>query len=182
MPPTIKSSLLSKREILEDYLLFWVESVDYPSGIKIIVENKMLNQFGLGFLTAGDQEFRGAVSLLKEIRPNTRAMMSCRMATEMFLKAYLVFKENITENEAKKKLGHNLDKCFDKFIESSGHKEITKIKNKLKYFPDIHERYNELSQDKSSVWECFRFTHFIGTFIIHEITGKSNFVKFNFHN
>ena len=94
------------------------------------------------------------------------------MATELFLKAYIALKEGLTEKQAKG-LGHNLENCFDRFVEVSSYPGWAQLRNKLKVFPPIEARYNEQSQAAEAVWEGFAFTQSIGTVIVREKTGRN---------
>lgn len=171
MPPALKAELISANKSAWDFLIFWADCVDYGIGISELLKRTDLNKFGLQLMAAGDQELRSAVSLLKEKRPDSRAILPCRMATEIFLKAYIALKEGLTEKQAKA-LSHNLENCFDRFIEVSGYSEWAQLKSKLKVFPPIHERYNEQSQPMKAVWEGFAFAQSIGTIIVRENTGR----------
>ncbi len=67
-----------------DYAIFWADSVDYGLGIDDLRKSPRLNEFGLSLLMAGDQELRSAVAMLKQHRPDSRAILACRMAVEIF--------------------------------------------------------------------------------------------------
>ncbi len=172
MPPGLKAELTSTSKFAWDYVLFWADCIDYGLGISELLKATGLDAFGLQLMTAGDQELRSAVSMLKERRPDSRAILPCRMATEIFLKAYIALKEGLTTKHAKD-LGHNLERCFDRFIEVSGYSEWAQLKNRLNVFPPIHERYNEQSQSVRAIWEGFAFAQSIGVVIVREKTGRN---------
>lgn len=172
MPPTLKAELTSTSGPAWDYVIFWADCIDYGIGISELRKRNDLDIFGLQLMAAGDQELRSAVSVLKERRPDSRAILTCRMATELFLKAYIALKEGLTENQAKD-LGHNLEKCFDLFVKVSGYSQWAQLKNKLSVFPPIHARYDEQAQPPSAVWQGFAFAQSIGTVIVREKTGRN---------
>ena len=172
MPDQIKNILMSDRKIAWDYAIFWADSVDYGLGIDDLRKSSGMNAFGLKLLMAGDQELRSAVAMLKQNRPDSRAILSCRMAVEIFLKAFIALKIGLTEKEAKD-LNHNLQKSFDRFIEVSGYNHWERVKEKLAIFPQIHERYNEQDMSLSTLWEGFSIAQSLGVLIVREHTDRN---------
>jgi len=146
MPEQIKSSLMSDKKNLWEYVI--------------------------QFLKAGYEELSSATSLLLEHRLNQRAIMNCRMATEMLFKSFICLKQGLSEKEAKK-LGHNLKKLLGKFIECSGYEHLKVLEKSLHVFPEIHERYNEQNTKKPELFEGYIFAQSIGALIAREFTDRN---------
>ena len=172
MPEQIKRELLSTPETAWDFVVFWADCVDYGLGISELSAQSVLDPFGRQLLMAADQELRSAISQLKENRPNERALMTCRMATEIFLKAYIALKVGLTEKQARE-FGHNLDKLFDRFLECSGYLNWEVARNKLEVFPSVQDRYSEQSHPAANLWTGFALAQSIGTLIVREKSGRN---------
>ena len=137
-----------------------------------LYRNKNRDAFGRQLLCAGYEELSSATTLLLEHRPNKRAIMNCRMATEMLLKCFIAFKGGLTETQAKK-LGHNLGNIFDEFLDVSGYQHLAEIKNLLRVFPDIHERYKAQEADNLSLFNGYCFAQSIGALIARAFTDRN---------
>lgn len=172
MPTAVKSDLTSANRSAWDYIVFWADCVDYAAGVNDLLKRKDVDERGLQFLAAGDQELRSSVSLLKERRPNARAILTSRMATEMFLKAFIAFRAGLTDKEARA-LNHDLDACFDRFIEVSRYTHWAHVKNRLAVYPAIAARYEEQSHPPTALWEGFALAQSFGTVLAREMTGRN---------
>lgn len=172
MPETLKQDLISTPKTAWDFILFWADCLDYGMGISDLSKCNNLDPYGYQLLMAADQELRSAVSQLKENRPDSRVLLTCRMATEIFLKAYIALKIGLTEKEAKY-LNHDLKKTFDRFLATSGYSELANLRDKLDIFPAIHDRYSELSYPLASLWNGFALAQSIGAVIVREMTGRN---------
>ena len=170
MPENIKEQLKADRKQAWDYVYFFADCIDFGMGYSELINNSSLDEFGLNFLKAGYEEITSATSLLLENRPNTRAIMNCRMATEMFFKSFISFKVGLSQKMAKD-LGHNLTKLMDKFIECSGYNHLNQIKPALSVFPEIKGRYEQQKASRQKLFEAYSFAQSIGTLIIREFTN-----------
>jgi len=172
MPQSVKNDLMSNAESACDYALYWADCFDYATGINEVGKSSKLDTFGLQLLRAGDRELRSAIAQLKERRPDPRAMLTCRMATELFLKAYIALKIGLSQKQAKE-LGHDLEKAFDKFVEVSGYTIWVPLRASLAAYPPIHARYDEQDLSLGSVWKGFQLAQSIGTVTVREHTGRN---------
>lgn len=172
MPDHIKNEIMSDPKFAWDYVIYWADCVDYGLEIDDLRKSSALDKFGIQLLIAGDQELRTAVSSLKENRPNPRAILTSRMAVEMFLKSFIALKSALTENQAKS-IGHNLSTAFDKFIEASGYNHLSNVKAKLSVFPPIHDRYEEQSISLGNLWKGFAMAQSLGALIVREFTDRN---------
>jgi hypothetical protein len=174
MPEDMKNEIMSQPKHAWDYLAFWAECVDYGMGIDALRDTPGLDEVGVQLLMAGDQELRAARAVLNQHRPDPRAILSCRMASEMFLKSFVALNIGLTEKQAKA-IGHNLHKGLDKFIEVSGYDHWEKMRSTLSIFPAIHERYKEQDITFKNLWEGYSFAHSIGTVIVRKYTDRNTF-------
>jgi len=91
MPDDVAVSLFRNRNELMDFMSLWGNCLDYGFGIDHLSSSPP-NEFAKQLLAGGDQRLTATVTLLLQDRPNPSSMESSRMATEMFLKAYLAVK------------------------------------------------------------------------------------------
>ena len=172
MPQKIKSSLSESKKTLWQYVIFWADCVDFAYAYSDLCRSENYNTFGCQLLCAGYEELSSATTLLLEQRPNKRAIMNCRMATEMLLKCFIAFKDNLTRSQAKK-LGHNLERTFDRFLEISNYQHLSEIKILLRVFPDIHERYKAQEVNNASLFDGYCFAQSIGALIARAFTARN---------
>jgi hypothetical protein len=176
MPKSIKDSLIANKKRLSDYVIYWADCIDFGMGYGDLRDDKNLDPFGVDLLNAGYEELSSATSLMLEHRLNTRAILNCRMATEMFLKSFISLKISLSDKEARK-AGHNLNTLMDKFIECSGYKHLEKIKPGLSVFPEVNERYKEQKIDRKQLFEAYCFAQSIGVLIIREFTDRNTLTQ-----
>lgn len=172
MPKAIKQEMMANYRQAWDYAIYWADCFDYGMGINDLRERQGLNEFGAQLLMAADQELRAATSILSQHHPDPRAILNCRMALEIFFKSYVALKTGLPENEAKA-IGHNLNKGLDKFIEASGLNDWQRIKDLLKVFPEVHERYKEQDITFQKLWDGYSLAHSLGAVIIRELTDRN---------
>lgn len=172
MPKHISTELWSDRKQAWDYSLFWADCVDYGFGLDDLTKDDTLNKFGMRLLLSGDQELRAAISILKQPRPDSRAILNCRMAVEIFLKAFIALKVGLTENQAVA-IGHNLNKGFDKFIEVSGFTHWKPVRDRLSIFPEVRARYEPQEVPLNLLWEGFTIAQSLGVTSIREHTDRN---------
>jgi len=141
MPHSLKGELMSRRESAWPYVLTWANSIDYGYGIDDLAMLLPAEAvFARSLLENADRELRAAVAQLLEHRPNSKAAMSCRMATEILLKAFLVLKAKLSEAQVRA-FNHHLDKLLDKVREIDASHDVLKIEDEIAVFPAISDRY-----------------------------------------
>ena len=153
------------------YLVFWADCADYGMGFDELRRNKHLDQFGIELLNAADQELRSTVSLLLERRPGARAILTARMATEMFIKSFLALSRGLSQEEAKS-IGHDLETGLKELISASGLTNWQPIIDKLEVFPPIADRYREQSVSSSSLADAFAIAQSLGAVTTREFTNR----------
>jgi len=169
MPEKIKNSLANDKKALRNYVIFWVDCNDFGCAYNKLCKDKNLDAFGRDLLNAGYEELSSATTLLLENCPNKRAILNCRMATEMLFKCFVVFKTRMSEKQVKK-IGHDLEKWFDKFLNVSRCQSFLKKKNILQVFPDYHKRYQSQNANNSSLFKGYHFAQSIGALIGRKFT------------
>jgi hypothetical protein len=172
MPEIIKNEILSDQKQIWDYLGFWANCVDYGFGMDELRKTSGLDDYGMQLLASGDQELRAATSILNQHRPDSRAILSCRMAVEIFFKSYIALKVGLTEKQAKT-ISHDLNEGLEKVIEASGYDQWEALRGKLSIFPTIGERYQKQEISLNQLWNGYEMAQFIGTIIIREHTDKN---------
>lgn len=172
MPDQIKQELISDRQKIWGYIIFWADCVDYGLGIDDLNKVFSFNENGMQFLMSADQELRSAVSILSQLRPDPRAILACRMAVEIFFKACIALKQGLTKSQAKS-IGHDLNKGLDKFMEVSGYSHWEAIRERLSIFPEISDRYTKQDVTLERLWEGFSLAQSIGALTIRELTDRN---------
>jgi len=142
MPEPVKSELSVNQRSLTEYVLCWADCLDYGYGFDEILTGKKCAGFALELALSADHELRATVCLLTESRqPNAKAMDSARMATEMFLKAYLAVHASLDESSARDRLGHDLKKAATECAVVGRDKGFTLLVEAVGIFPGISARY-----------------------------------------
>lgn len=94
------------------------------------------------------------------------------MATEIFLKAFLAARAALAEEEAKKKIGHNLAEALRRCAAVDPKSELLTIKRSLDVFPDIGERYKGTEQPLGVLWRAYEIAQFTGTTVCRIFTRR----------
>jgi len=172
MPDRIKSILKSDSQELCKYVVFWADCIDFGYAYGDLIQSKSHGVFGIQLLHAGYEELSSATSLLLEKRPNGRAILNCRMATEMLLKSFIYLKQGLSESEAKR-LGHDLKALLNRFIECSGYANLKVLEPLLKIFPEIGARYSEQTSESAQLFEAYCFAQSIGALLARAFTDRN---------
>ena len=171
MPEKLKEELMSDRHQAWDYVLFWADCVDYGYGFDDLSKTEKMDTFGRKLLNSGNAELNAAISQLCEFRPNSKSMMSSRMAVEMFLKALIAIKEGLSEGEAKK-LGHKLDAAIDRCISLTNDEMLKAVRKDLGIYPSIDERYSGKESPYQDLWKAYAVAQCIATAVIRTFTDR----------
>jgi len=169
MPDQIREKFNRTRG--SDYLVFWADCMDYAFGFDDLARSSGLDMYGLELIRAADQELRSSVTLLLEARPNNRAILTSRMATEIFMKSYIALKVGLSEKEAQG-IGHNLVKGLKRFVAVSGMTHLKNLEQKLIVFPSVGNRYNEQNVSSSELWEGFAIAQSFGVLVTRDFTER----------
>jgi hypothetical protein len=172
MPETILVRLWSDRKKLLEYVAVWSDCFDYALGLDDILKSSTTVGFAQDLLNSGDQQLNATIALLLEQTPNSKAMESARMSTEMFLKAFLAKKAGLTEKDAKNKIRHNLEKALKACLTVDPKSELRAIVTNLKAFPDIGDRYKGTDKSLKELWSTYAFAQSAGTTVIRSLSGR----------
>src|SRR5205085_1795401 len=129
------------REAFIHFAILWADCVDFGFGIGEVIKDNNVGALAQQFFRSGNQQLNATVTLLHEEIPNPKAMESARMATEMFLKAFLAAKVGLTEKEARKKIGHNLEEALNRCLAIDNQSELQAMRSDLNCFPEVRDRY-----------------------------------------
>jgi hypothetical protein len=155
MPINFKDQIKADKKQSWDFVLLWVNCLDYAWGYEDIIVRKKFQGLALNFIKSADKELRATTSLLLQETPEVKAIESARMAVEMFLKAILIITNNWSEDQVRKKIGHNLAIAAQEAINSTQSQEIKAIEKYLSFYPEIHERYAGNDWKARELWKGY---------------------------
>jgi hypothetical protein len=171
MPENLKQEIVSSASLLSTFVHFWLECLDYACGYSEI--SKGQRSFGTELFSGAGAELRSAVSQLGERNPNPRATLSSRMATELYLKAFIAMKTGLTEKDAKG-LGHDLNASLNRCFEVSPSIELEFLRVGAQRFPEIRDRYDDYQPHSRELWECYSMAQRAGTAVVRAITRQDS--------
>jgi len=172
MPDPLKKDLVKDPEEFRVYLLYWADCVDYAYGFDDICKLNLLRPRALSFLKNANKELRAAVAQVNTSRPNPRAALNARMATEIFLKTLLVAKCDLRDPELKK-LGHDLVRVCDAVQEKAcAAEEIAMIKHLAPTLPAIDDRYAGEDIDLCLVGNALSLCQMTATTVIRQFSDR----------
>ncbi|MGL6543059.1 hypothetical protein ACSZNU_21410 [Aeromonas hydrophila] len=170
MPTNIKTRLLSDPDMAISYYMHWANVYDISSFISNRALDKNSKNYSNELFLAANEELMSATSAILGHRVNTRAAMQLRMATEMFLKSYLILKHNADLKTARK-YNHNILELYNRLcvLESiSPDKEIIKV---IMEFPDISDRYeNSTHISETSIFQMYELSISLAALRVREET------------
>lgn len=175
-PEPVKKQLMDSRDHQFDYCSLWVDLMDYTYGMDDLRHGGGVSGFAARLATSADRELRATVRLLTEPpqHPNPKAMESARMATEMFLKAYLAAHSGLNESDAQRQLGHNLVKAAETCERISKPDEFGDVKNRVSIFPPVGARYEGQYYDSGTLWAAYCIAQFVGTVFVRSLTDRDS--------
>ena len=170
MPDGVAASLFTNRNELSDFMSLWGNCLDYGFGIDHL-HSAPPNTFAKELFASADKRLTATVSLLLLDPPNASSMEASRMATEMFLKAYLAATSGLTENGAKQ-IGHNLEDALNRCLSANPQSELKVIRSSLIVFPDVGDRYKGIERPLGILWKAYETAQSVGTTICRSLTGR----------
>ena len=169
MPDTLKCELKNNVDEFWVYVLYWADCLDYAYGFDDICKIALLPSLAVTFLKNADKELISAVSQVNSQRPNPKAILTARMATEIFLKALLVGKRGFSEQELKA-LGHDVAEVAYAANEACQTKELEIIKNLAHVFPPMAHRYTGPEYSLQSVWEGLSLAQMAAATVVRQFS------------
>jgi hypothetical protein len=171
MSDGVAANLFGNRNELLDFMSLWGNCLDYGFGIDHL-SSAPPNEFAKQLLASADQRLTATVSLLLQDAPNPSALESSRMATEIFLKGYLAAVAALTEDEARRQIGHDLAEGLNRCLLANPQSELRSIQNSLNVFPEIGDRYKGTEPPFGILWKAYETAQFAGTTVCRALTGR----------
>jgi len=172
MPESVKARLRKETVTHVDYLALWADCVDYGYGRDDFRGNGALTGFAANLFTAANGQLEATIAVLREARVNSKAMDSGRMATEMFLKAFLAAHGGLTEAGAKK-LGHNLQLALRECLAARPTSELSQLQPRLAQFPDVGARYAGATYSHADLWSAYGTAQFVGSALARSLSDRN---------
>lgn len=173
MTGPMKSELMLRPETAWPYVLTWANSVDYGYGIDDLLKTLSADEILVrSLLENADRELRAAGAQLLEHRPNSKAAISCLMATEIFLKALLVVKAKLSEREIRT-FNHHLDKILSRVRQIDATHEVLTIEQQLAAFPSMSDRYTGAELAPPAMWLTYEIALHAAAAVIRSLTDRN---------
>jgi hypothetical protein len=152
MPPVLKKQIENSSNDIFGLVNYWVDCIDYAYGIDHISQQDILKPRAKDFVLSAGREMIGAIAQLTIPRPNTKAILSIRMATEIFLKAILIQELDLND-VALKKINHSVKSAAEECAKLTDDSTFTFIANNANIFPAVAERYDGIEWPREQVWK-----------------------------
>lgn len=157
MPIQVKEMLGASVQEVESYVDHWMHCMDYGYGHMDLENSRTLKPRAIKFLGAANSELKGANSQLLETRPNVKAILGMRMATEIFLKTILVQEEELSDKDLRE-ISHKLEDAARRCAEITGESVFSDIAERTSIYPVVSTRYENTSWPEIKVWQAARLS------------------------
>lgn len=171
MPVQIKKVLESNRQDIWTYVVHWINCMDYGYGRMDLGGTSRLQPRASKFLGAAHSELVGANAQLLELRPNVKAILGMRMATEIFLKAVLVQESNLSDSQLMK-ISHKLEDAANACAVATSEKVFEEIGKRASLYPPVSARYDDTEWSNTSVWQAATLTQLTGATVTRLYTDR----------
>lgn len=181
MAKEIRQDFYKDKDALNKYISVYEDTIDYCYGINEI-EKICPNDFSKELFRSGDKHIRSAISLLNQEKANGKAIEDARMAVEIFLKAFLSIKENLSDKDFKANYGHFLERSLNNkrylglFESSISHNlnDLSNIKSRIGIFPPVESRYEATEWTLGELWTAYWLALETGVTVLRELTGRNS--------
>lgn len=164
IPARVKESLMRNHSACHALTIYWSDCLDYALGYEFMISTKALNDRAILFFSNAHKELVGAITQLLSPKPNLKAILSLRMASEIFMKGLLVHELKLNDKQLKK-LSHNLSDISKECFNVTGDAEYVDVANHMHIFPDISYRYEGGETILKDVWLSLCITQRIASTI-----------------
>jgi len=171
MPAQIMSKLENTHRDIWTYVIHWANCVDYGYGWQDLSGTTRLQPRASKLLGAAHSELVGANAQLLEPRPNVKAILGMRMATEIFLKMVLVQERNLTESQLMK-ISHKLGEAANACAEATKEKLFEEIGKRTSLYPPVSARYEDTDWSSASVWQAATLTQLTAATVTRRYTDR----------
>lgn len=155
MQDIFKKQIEADRMELWNYVLHWVDCLDYAYGYDDLLHDSRFSGLSGNFMRSGNKELTAGVAMLLQHHPEYKAIESCRMAVEIFLKSIITVQKGWSEREVKKKIGHDLNKAASEVTILTNSDEFKKLALEYSFFPEINERYSGKNWKPADLWKGY---------------------------
>lgn len=155
MSEVFKKQIEADKMELWNYVLLWVDCLDYAYGYDDLLHDSRFIGLAGNFMRSGNKELTAAVAMLLQHRPEAKAMESCRMGVEMFLKSIIVANLGWSEEQVKRKISHDLNIAVREVTTATNNDEIKKLGPEYAFFPEIDERYSGRDWKPIDLWRGY---------------------------
>ena len=171
MPVQIKKVLETNHRDIWTYVIHWVNCMDYGYGQMDLSGATQLQPRALKFFSAAHFELVGANAQLLDSRPNVKAILGMRMATEIFLKTVLVQERNLTDGQLMK-ISHKLEDAANACAETTNEKVFEEIGKRASLYPPVSARYDDTEWSNTRVWQAATLTQLTGATVTRLYTDR----------
>lgn len=171
MPEAVKEQLIISNKDMGLLTLYWADCLDYGYGFDDIQKLKPITERALLFIDNGHRELIGAIAQLATERPNTKAILSLRLAIEIFLKALLIQERNLTDKDLKK-LNHSLSTVACECFNQTQIPEFKIVASTVDTFPEVSERYDGQERTLSEVWHAILVAQTAATAVVRKYSDR----------
>jgi hypothetical protein len=171
MPTQIKHAVKSEHRDIWTYVTHWVNCMDYGYGQMDLTDGSRLQPRALKFLGAAHAELVGANAQLLEQRPNVKAILGMRMATEIFLKTALVQECDLTNSQLMK-ISHKLEDAANACAEATKEKVFEDVAKCVSLYPPVAARYDNTEWSHTRVWQAATLTQLTAATITRLYTNR----------
>jgi len=172
MPNGIRVALGSAARDHHRFVRYWADCVDYGYGISDLDATKKLSARAAAFLASGDRALRGAIAQLLAQRPDARAALGFREATEILLKALLVQEKGYGDGELKKRFRHSIADIAEECIELTNEQDFATVAQSSSVFPEVVERYEGVDRSLNEVSKAVAVAQVAATAVVHRYTDR----------
>lgn len=170
MPPQLREPFGKDQEAVKDYIGVFADTFDYGYGIEE-VERRCPSDFSKELFRSANKHLKACISLLAQNATSSKAMEEARMAVEIFLKAFTVCKNGLTDTELRNQFRHHLDKLADHCI-AHGVTELLPLRDKIVALPGVEERYRATELPFGVLWSAYRLALSIGIAVLRGLGGR----------
>lgn len=171
MPPQIKKILEANHRDIRTYVVHWANCMDYGYGQMDLDGASPIQPRALQLLNAANAELVGANAQLLVLRPNVKAILGMRMASEIFLKAVLVQERNFTDSQLMK-ISHKLEDAANACAEATGERAFEDIAKRASLYPPVSARYDDTEWLNTCVWQAASLTQLTAATVTRLYTDR----------
>jgi hypothetical protein len=172
IPETVSARLRSDTGSALEFIALWADCMDYGFGRGDILASYP-SSFGKTLFASANDHLDSTVALLRERRANPRAVESARFATEIFLKAFIALHRGLTEEQAKRRIGHDLSIALAGCLAILPSSELASLKPRIAEMPPVNSRYEAERRNPEDLWAAYGTAQFAGSAVVRSLTDRN---------